>query len=70
MKKNIFSKLSITIKDISEGKEKAFLAVLHDYNDAKVMGKDFKELFEGIKVTIDYVNSKKTKPLMRRATAF
>lgn len=60
MKKPTIRKLSISIEDISDGKDKAFAAVLHDYNNAIVMGKDYKELFAGIKATIDYIKSKKT----------
>ena len=47
------SKLTITIKDISEGKGEAFAAVIHELNDAVAMGDDMNELFEGIKLAID-----------------
>lgn len=56
--KNI-KKLSITIKDISEGKKEAFLAILHDYENAHVMGDDYEELFDGIGHTIEHFEQKK-----------
>ena len=46
-------KLTITIKDISEGKGKAFMAVIRELNDSIAMGDNLKELFEGIEFTID-----------------
>jgi hypothetical protein len=48
----------MSIQDISDGKGEAFVAILHDYNNAKVMGKDMSELTAGIKTTIDYLKDK------------
>lgn len=45
--------MTITIKDISEGKGEAFAAVIHELNDAVAMGDDMNELFEGIKLAIE-----------------
>lgn len=59
MKKPTISKLSISIKDISDGQGKAFVAILHDFNNAKVLGKDYRELFKGIQATIEYKTFKK-----------
>lgn len=59
MKKNIITRKLISIQDISEGKGEAFVAILHDYNDAKVMGKDMRELTDGIRATVEYFESGK-----------
>lgn len=61
MKKIIASRLLMSIQDISDGKGKAFVAILHDYNDAKVMGEDMEELSAGIKATIEYFEDKKKR---------
>lgn len=61
MKKNIISRVLMSIRDISDGKGEAFVAILHDYNDAKVMGKDMAELSAGIKATVAYLEEKAGK---------
>jgi hypothetical protein len=61
MRKNIISRVLMSIRDISGGKGEAFAAILHDYNDTKVMGRDMDELTSGIKATIDYIDEKKAK---------
>ena len=47
------NKLTITIKDLSKGKKKAFSATIRELNNSIAMGANFKELFEGIQLTID-----------------
>ena len=66
MKKIIIEKLLISIKDISGGKGEAFVAILHDYKNAKVMGKDMEELLSGIKATTQYCKQKNIKNIAKK----
>lgn len=61
MKKIIISRVLMSISDISNGRGEAFVAILHDYNDAKVMGRDMAELSAGIKATVEYFEEKTGK---------
>ena len=57
--KNVINRILMSIRDISDGKGEAFVAILHDYNDAQVMGKDMAELSAGIRAAVDYIEEKK-----------
>ena len=46
------------LKDISNGKKKAFKAIIPEMNNGVVYGSSIKEIEEGIKIAVDYEKEK------------
>ena len=63
-------KLTIIIEDISEGKGKAFMAKIPELNDSIAMGDNLKELFDGIRLTIDTAKKTALASIRKRVKKF
>lgn len=51
-------KPTIIIKDISEGKEKGYAALIPELNNSLILGEDLVELSEGIALTLELAKKK------------